>query len=216
MIKTFLIDENEFKFTSEYNEITGLFQNSKLKVKDPKSDYIPILKEILNIFELYKPLELYEHLIIRVENRLRKFEDTNYQRVILSDSSSKFYENLNELFRKSLENYVADVKKKKINFETINISSEWKYLNLKDKFKKLNKNLKEFLNFKNLNNINIKILRIDNEKDVFISIDNIEEIDQKNEICLDIEIYFKKNLEESLCFYLETMIDKNLGRRLKI
>ena len=114
MTKIFSIDENEFKFSSEYNEITGLFQNSELIVKDLKSDYIPILKEVLKIFEKHKPLELYEHLIIRVENRLRNFEDTNYQGVILPDTLSKTYENLNMLFRKSLENYVADIKKKKL------------------------------------------------------------------------------------------------------
>ena len=64
----------------------------------------------------------------------------------------------------------------------------------------MNFNLKEFLNFRNLNDINIRILRIEKEKDVFISIDNIEEIDQKNEICLDIEIFFKKIWKKACVF----------------
>ena len=216
MSKILLIDEKEFKFKSEYNVINGRFQNTELEVKDSKSEYIPILKEIVKIFEIYKPIELYEHFIIRVENRLRKFEETNYQGVILSDNVNSFYTNCNKLFRKSLESYVSEIKKKKINFEDIKVSDHWKYLSLKKKIAYLNKNLNKFLEIKNYKNFDIKILRIEKETDIFIAIENLEEIDMKNEICLDLEIFFKKNYEESLCFYLETMIDKNLGRRLKI
>lgn len=216
MNKILLIDEKEFKFKSEYNLTTGRFQNTKLEVKDSKSEYILILKEILKIFEIYRPIELYEHLIIIVENRLRRFEETNYQGVILSDNVNKFYCNLNKLFRKSLESYVSETKKKKINFETLKISKNWKYLNLVKKMDFLKIHLNKFLKIKNYKNLDIKIIRIEKETDIFISIENLTEVDLKNEICLDLEIFFKKNYEESLCFYLETMIDKNLGRRLKV
>ena len=44
----------------------------------------------------------------------------------------------------------------------------------------------------------------------------MRDIDSKNKLCLDLEIYFKKNLDESLNVYLETVVDKNKLRRLKL
>ena len=192
------------------------FSNTQLVIKNSKSEYIPILKEILKIFELHKPYELYEHLIIRAENRLRDYDKVKYEGVILSDKVSKFYNNLNILFRESLEFYVRDLKKKKINFDCIKPNESWNYLNQKKKLEFIKIHLDKYLESKNLHDANIQIIRLENKTDVFLSISNFTDIDFKNDLCLDIEVFFKKNHEESLCFYLETVIDKNKGRRLKV
>ena len=38
----------------------------------------------------------------------------------------------------------------------------------------------------------------------------------KNKLCLYLEIFLKRSLEESLNIYLETVVDKNKMRRLKL
>ena len=62
----------------------------------------------------------------------------------------------------------------------------------------------------------IKIIRIENKIDIFLDLLNINDIDTKNKLCLVLEIYLKKNLDESLNIYLETVVDKNKLRRLKL
>ena len=63
---------------------------------------------------------------------------------------------------------------------------------------------------------NIRILRIENKSDIFIDIQNMFDIDMKNKLCLHLEIFLKRSLEESLNIYLETVVDKNKMRRLKL
>ena len=58
-----------------------------------------------------------------------------------------------------------------------------------------------------------------NKKKIKINIQQHEkesDIDLKNRLCLSLEIYLKKNLEESLIIYLETLLDKNKLRRLSL
>ena len=62
----------------------------------------------------------------------------------------------------------------------------------------------------------MKIIRIENKVDIFFDLINMIDIDSKNKLCLDIEIYLKKNLDESLNVYLETVTDRNKLRRLKL
>ena len=40
----------------------------------------------------------------------------------------------------------------------------------------------------------MKIIRIENKVDIFFDLINMIDIDSKNKLCLDIEIYLKKNL----------------------
>ena len=56
----------------------------------------------------------------------------------------------------------------------------------------------------------------ENKIDIFLDLLNINDIDTKNKLCLVLEIYLKKNLDESLNIYLETVVDKNKLRRLKL
>ena len=42
------------------------------------------------------------------------------------------------------------------------------------------------------------------------------DIDMKNKLCLYLEIFLKRYLEESLNIYFETVVDKNKMRRLKL
>ena len=62
----------------------------------------------------------------------------------------------------------------------------------------------------------LKIVKIINNVDIYIAIAPIADIDLKNRLCLNLEIYLKKNLEESLIIYLETLWDKNKLRRLSL
>ena len=62
----------------------------------------------------------------------------------------------------------------------------------------------------------LKIVKIINNVDIYIAIPPNADIDLKNRLCLNLEIYLKKNLEESLIIYLETLWDKNKLRRLSL
>jgi len=62
----------------------------------------------------------------------------------------------------------------------------------------------------------LKIIRIENNVDIYIELPTIIDINTKNKMCLDIEIFLKKNLEESLNIYLETLTDENKIRRLSL
>ncbi len=216
MNKKFVISNEDFVFESEFDSKESHFKNTNLKIINSNSKYILILKEIEKIFEKCKPLELYEHLIIRVENRLRDYDNTNYNSVLLSDKLNEYYNNLNVLFRKTLEPFVQNIKKTKINFDAIKPGEKWKYLNENKKREHVSDFIKEFKIIKKLENVEIDIIRIENYTDIFLSINGDVVIDQKNEICLDFEVFLKKKYEESLNIYLETMIDKNKGRRLKV
>ena len=85
----------------------------------------------------------------------------------------------------------------------------------KKKLTLVEKHINDFIK-KNYNGIEFSILRIERHSEVFICILSETPVDIKAEFCLDVEIYLKKNLEESLTVYLETMTDANKLRRLKL
>ena len=62
----------------------------------------------------------------------------------------------------------------------------------------------------------LKINKIKNNIDIYIELPVNADINSKNKLCLDIEIFLKKNLEESLNVYLESAIDENKLRRLSL
>ena len=87
---------------------------------------------------------------------------------------------------------------------------------IKKKHKTIIECFKKFKFPKNITEKNIRILRIENKSDIFIDIQNMFDIDMKNKLCLYLEIFLKRYLEESLNIYLETVVDKNKMRRLKL
>ena len=80
--KEYKIDEKDFSLNLNFNEESNHFENvlaDKGLSKERKD-----LNEICVLFSKCKPQELYEHLIIRVENSIRNFDEEIYDRVILS------------------------------------------------------------------------------------------------------------------------------------
>ncbi len=215
MIKEYKIDEKDFSLNLNFNEESNHFENVFLADKGLSKEKKKILNEICVLFSKCKPQELYEHLIIRVENSIRNFDEEIYDRVILSSEKNNELKSLNIIFRKFLNKFCQKSLLEKINFESLKPSGEWIYLNEKKKLTLVEKHINDFIK-KNYNGIEFSILRIERHSEVFICILSETPVDIKAEFCLDVEIYLKKNLEESLTVYLETMTDANKLRRLKL
>ena len=215
MIKEYKIDEKDFSLNLNFNEESNHFENVFLADKGLSKEKKKILNEICVLFSKCKPQELYEHLIIRVENSIRNFDEEIYDRVILSSEKNNELKSLNKIFRKFLNKFCQKSLLEKINFESLKPSGQWIYLNEKKKLTLIEKHINDFIK-KNYNGIEFSILRIERHSEVFICILSETPVDIKAEFCLDVEIYLKKNLEESLAVYLETMTDANKLRRLKL
>ena len=89
-------------------------------------------------------------------------------------------------------------------------------MNDDQKKRKIYDQLKKYNYPKSASSIEIKIIRIENKIDIFLDLLNMNDVESKNKLCLDLEIYLKRNLDESLNVYLETVVDKNKLRRLKL
>ena len=92
--------ENEkFLLTFKFNNETEKFE--KMEYVDKKLNELEkkILNEICLLFTKCKIHELYEHLIIRVENKLRNFDNTSYSGIIFAENISKEYKYFKYFFR---------------------------------------------------------------------------------------------------------------------
>ena len=78
-----------------------------------------ILTEACLLFPKCNMQELYEHLIIRIENKLRDFSKITYSGTILPENVSKEYDYFQKFFRKLLKKYIKDELNNKINFKAI-------------------------------------------------------------------------------------------------
>lgn len=209
--------ENEkFILVFDYDERLNKFTTIKFLEKKINELEKKILREACILFTQCSPQELYEHLVIRIENKLRDYNNLNYNGVILPENVSKEYSYFQNFFREFLKPYVKNDLNKKINFQTIKPKDDWIYLNDDQKKRKIYDQLKKYKYPKTASDLEVKIIRIENKVDIFFDLINMIDIDSKNKLCLDIEIYLKKNLDESLNVYLETVTDRNKLRRLKL
>ena len=209
--------ENEkFILNYKYDEKMDKFEKMEYVEKNLNELERKILTEACTLFTMCSIQELYEHLIIRIENRLRNFNDVNYKGIIFSENISKEYKYFKNFFREFLKHYLKKDLYKSINFQAIKPNSTWSNLTDEKKKKSIHDLLSKctFLN-KKLSK-KIKVIRMVNKVDIYIELPTIKDINSKNKLCLDLEIYLKKNLDESLVVYLETAIDKNKIRRLSL
>ena len=210
------IENEKFVFNFCYDEKIRKFSEVNFSEKKMNELEKKILTEACLLFPKCNMQELYEHLIIRIENKLRDFSKITYSGTILPENVSKEYDYFQKFFRKLLKKYIKDELNNKINFQAIKPNSDWIYLNDDQKKRKIYDQLKKYNYPQSASSAEIKIIRIENKIDIFLDLLNINDIDTKNKLCLVIEIYLKKNLDESLNIYLETVVDKNKLRRLKL
>jgi len=210
------IENEKFVFNFCYDEKIRKFSEVNFFEKKMNELEKKILTEACLLFPKCNMQELYEHLIIRIENKLRDFSKITYSGTILPENVSKEYDYFQKFFRKLLKKYIKDELNNKINFQAIKPNSDWIYLNDDQKKRKIYDQLKKYNYPQSASSTEIKIIRIENKIDIFLDLLNINDIDTKNKLCLVLEIYLKKNLDESLNIYLETVVDKNKLRRLKL
>ena len=210
------VENEKFILIFYYDEKLKKFK--KLEYSEKKINELEkkILNEACLLFPKCSIQELYEHLIIRIENKLRNYTNLSYSGVLLPENVSKEYDYFQNFFREFLKPYIKNELNSKINFQAIKPNNDWIYLNDDQKKRKIYDQLKKYKYPKSAPDAEIKIIRIENKVDIFLDILKMKDIDNKNKLCLDLEIYFKKNLDESLNVYLETIVDKNKLRRLKL
>ena len=210
------VENEKFILIFCYDEKLKKFK--KLEYSEKKMNELEkkILNEACLLFPKCSIHELYEHLIIRIENKLRNYTNISYSGVLLAENVSKEYDYFQNFFREFLKPYIKSELNNKINFQAIGPNNDWIYLNYDQKKRKIYGLLKKYQYPKSAPDVEIKIIRIENKVDIFLDLLKIRDIDIKNKLCLDLEIYFKKNLDESLNVYLETVVDKNKLRRLKL
>jgi hypothetical protein len=209
--------ENEkFLLIFKFNNETEKFE--KMEYVDKKLNELEkkILNEICLLFTKCEIHELYEHLIIRVENKLRNFYNTNYSGIIFAENISEEYKYFKYFFRNFLKSYIKKNLSKSINFQTIKPSAEWIKLTSEKKIEEIYNQLDHYVNLNHELVKKLKIVRIENNVDIYIKLPAITDINTKNKMCLDIEIFIKKNLDESLNIYLKTLTDENKIRRLSL
>ena len=210
------IENEKFIFNFAYDEKLKKFKEINYSEKKLNELEKKILDEACVLFPHCSIQELYEHLIIRIENKLRNYEKTLYKGVVLPENVSKEYYYFQSFFRNLLKPYVKNELNSKINFQAIKPNNNWIYLNDDQKKRKIYDTLKKFKYPNSALDIEVQIIRIEKKVDIFLDLLKMTDIDTKNKLCLDLEIYLKKNLDESLNVYLETVVDKNKLRRLKL
>ena len=209
--------ENEkFILNYQYDKNLGRFEKIEYVDKDINDLEKKILTEACILCVKCSIQELYEHLMIRIENKLRNFKNTSYKGIIFSENISEEYKYFKKFFREFLKPFLQKDLNTSINFQAIKPNKDWSHLS-SDKKKNLIYDLLNKCDFLNKElSKGIKVMRIVDNTDIYIELPEIKDINSKNKLCLDLEIYLKKNLDESLVIYLETATDKNKIRRLSL
>ena len=210
------IENEKFVFRFVYNKKLEKFEKIEYDEKNLNNLEKKILDEACLLFPNCNVQELYEHLIIRIENRLRNFNKTTYTGVLLPENVAEEYKYFQIFFRDFLKPFIKNDLKEKINFQTLKPSDDWIYLNDDQKKIKIYEQLEKYFSLNPKLHTEIKIIKIENKINIYIDFLKKIDIDIKNKLCFDLEIFLKNNLEESLNIYLETSSDENKLRRLKL
>jgi hypothetical protein len=210
------IENEKFILKFHYDEKLKKFENINYTNKNMSSLEKKILEESLLLFSKCKLQELYEHLTIRVENKMRDFNKIKYSGILFPENVSKEHMYFHDFFRKLLHPYINDDLKKRINFQAKKPKESWNILDDKQKKERIYGMLKDFIasNYQINHGINVK--KIENKVDIFLELSDKIDIATKSNICLDFEIYIKQNLDDALSIYLERMMDQSKLRRLKV
>jgi len=209
--------ENEkFTLNFKFNEKLQKFESINYIAKKLNKLENEILKEACLLIPKNSIYELYEHLIIRVENKLRDFTKTNYSGVLFPENVSDEYKYFLSFFRKFLKPFIKNNLHKTINFQAIEPKKDWVLLSEEKKKEKIYGFFNQYIKSEFNINFEIKIVKIHNNVDIYIELPTITDVNFKNDLCLKLEIFLKRNLDESLNIYLKTVWDKNKLRRLNL
>ncbi len=215
-MKKSIFENEKLIFSFYYDEQTSKFSQINYKDKKLNNFEKKILDEAIKLFYECSIQELYEHLIIRIENRLRDYSSKPYSDGVLMPENLSEFSFFQHFFRGILKKLIAKNLSSRINFQCLKPSKSWTDLNDNQKKTAIINEFKKF-NFPSGYSVdNLDILRIEKNSDIFIDLQNMHDIDMKNKLCLSLEIYLKRSLDESLNIYLETVVDKNKLRRLKL
>jgi len=210
------IENEKFILNVNYNEKLKKFENVSYTEKKLNKLEKKILKEAYFLFDKCSVQELYEHLIIRIENKLRDYNSVNYSGILFPENISEEYMYFQNFFRDFLKPFLKNDLNTKINFQAIKPNKEWSNLNNDQKKNKIYDQTKKYTNLLNKLTNELKIIKIINNTDIYIELLKMNDIGSKNKFCLNLEIYLKKNIDESLIVYLETATDRNKIRRLTL
>ena len=210
------IENEKFILKFHYDEKLKKFENINYTNKNMSSLEKKILEESLLFFSKCKLQELYEHLTIRVENKMRDFNKIKYSGILFPENVSKEHMYYHDFFRKLLHPYINDDLKKRINFQAKKPKESWNILDDRQKKEKIYIMLKDFIASNYQINYEIKVKKIESKVDIFLELSDKIDIATKSNICLDFEIYIKQNLDDALSIYLERMMDQSKLRRLKV
>ena len=209
-------ETDKFTLTYTFDNRLQEFVTMNFKSKNCNEFELKFLEEASIICVNKNIHELYEHLIIFIENKFRNFEDFKYDGVIFAENLRDEYKFFKKFFRNLILNLSQKDFKKKINYKYFESKNEWIFLNEKKKIDKILEICDKFKNKLLKKNFEIEILRIENHHDIFINLIGDLKPDEKNDICLKLEIFLKSNLEKSLLVYFEWKSDISKLRRLTI
>ena len=210
------INDKKFIFEFQYNEENKTFLKANFLNKDLSELGEKILSEICKSLPSMSIEEIYQHLIIRIENRIRDYENYNYSGVVFTENMNEEFNYLKNFLRNLIKSLADNNFNKKINYQHIKPNINWIYLNDQEKINKINHILRQFESENKLIESCIELLRIENKNEIFISLEKITDIAIKPKILLNLEVTLKKKIDISLTVYLDSMTDKNKGRRIKI
>ena len=210
------INDKKFIFEFQYNEENKTFLEANFLNKELSELGEKILSEICKSLPSMSIEEIYQHLIIRIENMIRDYEKYNYSGVVFTENVNEEFNYLKNFLRNLIKNLADSNFNKKINYQHIKPNINWIYLNDQEKINKINYILRQFESENKLIESCIELLRIENKNEIFISLEKITDITTKPKILLNLEVTLKKKIDISLTVYLDSMTDKNKGRRIKI
>ena len=208
-------ETEKFSLSYTFDNKIQEFISMSFKAKNCNEFEIKFLNEASKLCVNKNIHELYEHLIIFIENKFRNFDEFKYDGVIFAENLKDEYKFFKKFFRNLILKLSDKDFKKKINYKYFESMNEWIFLNDKKKKEKI---LEMCLKFKKKYNkeFEIDILRIENHHDIYINLIGDLKPDEKNDICLKLEIFLKTNLEKSLLVYFEWKTDISKLRRLTI
>jgi hypothetical protein len=214
LLNIFRSDKFIIKYSLDKNK--KFFREVSYENISLNANQLIILNTAMSFLKDFSLLESYEHLIIKTENHLRDYNKISYKGIIFAENLSQDYLYFKNVFKDFIFEFVKEDLKKKINFQCIDCSSEWIFLNPELKIQKIRDSIKNFKSplIKNSDNIQFEDYKGKNE--IYISINDEIEVKNKPKICLDLELYIKKNIDPGICVYFKYASDKNKGRRLKI
>ena len=210
------IEKEKFSLEFDFDEKQNKFNKLTFKSKSLNELEKKILEQICILSPQLKLQEIYEHLIIRIENNFRDFNKISYSGVYFAENKFKEFVFFRQFVRELVREVSSDKFKKKINFQYIKPNHEWVSFSIEEKEKKIVEAFKKFEKNVLKKETKLEVLKIENNTDIYINLPELLSSDEKSSLCLKFEIFLKDNLDKSLLLYFQWKGDMNKLRRLKV